>query len=342
MNISKLILGSEDRFEVISIDRQNESIAINIRSNYTECACPHCSKPSKKVRSYYSRLFTDLPVFGYSCRILLQAKKFQCLSENCPVKIFSERFAEHFEYYQRRTNRLYLLLGDIALQCGGKPGQRLCKLLKIEISDTTLLRLVMKKTIPENLKIVAVGIDYWAVKKRDRYGSILVDLNTNKAIGLLADREEKTICSWLEQHPKVKIVSRDRYGRCQRAATKGTPKARQVADRWHLLNNLGEGVRKLLDRQHVIMRKTRETIAHKHKDQKGQPTETMPTPGRKQELFNKVKSMYDEKIPIRRIARTLRICRNTVRRYIKAGQLPHREYSLPSGFEEQIPYIVLP
>ena len=87
------------------------------------------------------------------------------------------------------------------------------------------------------------------MKKRNRYGSILIDLSTRKPICLLPDREEATVTTWLKTHPEIRVVSRDRYGNYQRAAGLGAPQAAQVADRWHLLKNLGEAARKVLDRE---------------------------------------------------------------------------------------------
>lgn len=45
-------------------------------------------------------------------------------------------------------------------------------------------------------------------------------------------------------------VSRDRAGAYAEGATAGAPTAVQVADRWHLLNNLRDALVRLLDRHH--------------------------------------------------------------------------------------------
>jgi transposase len=47
---------------------------------------------------------------------------------------------------------------------------------------------------------------------------------------------------WLK--PEVEIVSRDRGGDYAAAARKGAPQAQQVADKFHLLKNLGSDSRK--------------------------------------------------------------------------------------------------
>lgn len=84
-----------------------------------------------------------------------------------------------------------------------------------------------------------MGIDDWAFRKGTNYGTILVDLEKRKAIDLLPDREMETVKEWLEAHPGIGVISRDRANCYAQAATLGAPNAIQVADRWHLLKNLG-------------------------------------------------------------------------------------------------------
>jgi transposase len=188
----------------------------------------------------------------------LRARKFYCSTLECPLKVFTERYVDYFKPYQRRTDRLHNKLLNIAIESGGKSAERICNQLSIPTSDTTLLRIIEKKELPCNNGVIALGIDDWAIKKRERYGSILVDLTTNRPIGLLGDREENTLSEWLKKRTQVRIISRDRFSNYQRASTKGAPNAIQVTDRWHLLKNLGEAMRKILDREHLALKKVRE------------------------------------------------------------------------------------
>jgi transposase len=94
-----------------------------------------------------------------------------------------------------------------------------------------------------------LGIDDWAWKKGQTYGTILVDLETRRPIELLPDRSTETVEAWLRTHPEVDIVSRDRGGEYAAAARKGAPQAQQVADRFHLLKNLRERLKEVMDRK---------------------------------------------------------------------------------------------
>ena len=81
-----------------------------------------------------------------------------------------------------------------------------------------------------------------------KYGTVLVDLEKQKIIDLLPDREAGTVENWLKKHPQIEIVSRDRYSNYAAGASKALPEAQQVAVRWHLIKNLGDAVKKVLER----------------------------------------------------------------------------------------------
>jgi transposase len=55
---------------------------------------------------------------------------------------------------------------------------------------------------------------------------------------LLEDRKGETLRDWLKEHPEIEIISRDRAGAYRSGAESGCPNAIQVADRFHLVQNL--------------------------------------------------------------------------------------------------------
>ena len=90
------------------------------------------------------------------------------------------------------------------------------------------------------------GIDDWAWRKGANYGTIIVDLERRAVVDVLADRSAATTASWFKDHRNVEVVSRDRAGLYAEAAREGAPQARQVADRFHLLQNFRETVERQL------------------------------------------------------------------------------------------------
>jgi hypothetical protein len=86
-------------------------------------------------------------------------------------------------------------------------------------------------------KQCVIGIDDWACRRNQRYGTIICDLERRQPITLLPDREPATAQAWLAGQPQITVVARDRGGSYALATAKALPHATQVADRWHLIEN---------------------------------------------------------------------------------------------------------
>ncbi len=123
--------------------------------------------------------------------------------------------------------------------------------LGMPVSDTTILDGLKKhaKARSESSAMAAVhvaGVDDWAWRKGSNYGTIIVDLERREVVDVLVDRSAATTASWFKDHPDVEVVSRDRAGLYAEAAREGAPQARQVADRFHLLQNFRETIERQL------------------------------------------------------------------------------------------------
>ena len=94
--------------------------------------------------------------------------------------------------------------------------------------------------------IRVIGIDEWAWRKGEKFGTIVVDLERRRVVDLQADRAAGRVADWLKQHPEVAIIDRDLDRLYADTARKGEPQARQVADRFHLLKNLRETIARQL------------------------------------------------------------------------------------------------
>jgi hypothetical protein len=107
----------------------------------------------------------------------------------------------------------------------------------LPVSRDTLLRVVRRQATEVMADVRVLGIDDFAWKRGQRYGTMLCDLERRQVIDLLSDREAGTVEVWLAVHPGIAIVSRDRGGGYGQAASRAAPQAIQVADRWHLMEN---------------------------------------------------------------------------------------------------------
>jgi transposase len=100
----------------------------------------------------------------------------------------------------------------------------------------------MALPLPPVETVTHLGINDFALRRGRKYGTVLVDLSRHQVIDLLPDRKAETAKAWIETHPEIELVSRDRGGDYATAAHQGAPQAVQTADRFHLCKNLVEAV----------------------------------------------------------------------------------------------------
>jgi hypothetical protein len=220
----------------------------------TSAACTSCSQPSQRAHSYYTRTIHDLPVSEQVVRLKLCVRRFRCVNPNCIRRTFTERLPALVAPYAQRTTRLNETLHQVGQALGGEAGARLLKSLHMHTSGDTLLRLLGKETLESVTTPRVLGVDDWAQRKGHSYGTILVDLERHQVIDLLPDRTAQTLAAWLQAHPGVAIVTRDRSTEYARGITEGAPSALQVADRWHLLLNLRQVLERFLRRLYARLK----------------------------------------------------------------------------------------
>ncbi len=230
------------------VSLEKETLTLVLKSSQTSTVCPECTHRSTRIRGRYTRTLADLPCQGRVVRVHLEVRRFVCATRGCPRTTFAERFPTLTRDYARRTLRQAEALTEVAFAVGGKAGAQLAKRLAMPTSRDTLLRLIRSTALPQRKTPQVLGLDDFAWKKGDRYGTLLVDLQAHCPVEVLPDREAATVVRWLRAHRGVKIISRDRAGAYAEAATRGAPRAQQVADRYHVLVNLRDAIKGTLAR----------------------------------------------------------------------------------------------
>lgn len=260
----------------------------------------------------------DLPAHGRVVELVLSVRRFRCRCGLCRTRIFAERFpASITRHYARRTTRLQGLVRHLGLALGGRPAQALAGRLLLPASKDTFLRSVRNAAEQPIDEPRVVGIDDWAWRRGQRYGTLICDLERRQVIDLLPDREPATVEAWLRTHPRIEDFARDRNGGYAGAVSRALPEAVQVADRWHLLENVSSAFLLTVQcsmptiRKAVVVLKLDPTLLTAAEKQQYEGFR------RRQATNRMVRQMADEGVPIKRIVRATGLSRGLVRRIVR-------------------------
>lgn len=332
-------------------------LIFDLTSTHRAARCPDCQRRSRRAHSRFTRVVAEVSLGDLPVRLRLHARRFRCLNAACPRRTFRERVPAVAPRYQRRTPVLRQRLEAVSFALGGQGGQRLARHLRLSsdgLSRNTLLRLMRRAPIPAASEIApnlsALGVDDFAFRRGRAYGTILVDLDQHQVIDLLPDRDAATFATWLEQHngQEVQVISRDRGGAFADGARQAAPQAVQVADRFHLLHNLGQALDRLLTREQHALTLVADAVSAAHEQAAAEPApdaeigpppsekaESLETPSasttrlerehaaveaRRQARYARVVALAQEGHSLREVARLAGVTRGTVRRYVRAGQ----------------------
>jgi transposase len=330
-------------FVIDTVEENEDHLVISAHSTATQAACPDCGMVAHGIHSAHHRQPHDLPSSGRRVRLHLRVPRFRCVNERCPRRTFVERIPDVVAFHAQRTHRLRETLKEVVWETGAEAGSRICQHLKMAASADTLLRITRAIPIEEQPTPRVLGVDDWAMKKGHHYGTILVDLERQQVVDLLPDREADTLTAWLQDHPGIEIICRDRASDYAKAATTGAPQAVQIADRWHLLKNLGEALQRMLNGQLATLRQAAKqvqatavsaplvTIPPVEPDSSASSPEAVLSEAgaRRQRWFEDVHRLATQGYSKRAIARQLKLHRATVDRYLAADQVPHPPSSSP-------------
>lgn len=313
-----------------SVDSINQRLTLTVSTVQPVAHCPICETSTHRVHSRYERTLQDLPCSSYTVTLLLQVRKFFCVNSACKRRIFTERLPEVTTPWARRTVRLAEQLVAIGLALGGAAGTRLSQRLGYPVTLNPLLQLIARLSLPAIATPTTLGVDDFAWRKGQRYGTILVDLDQHRPISLLNDREATTLAQWLRQHPGVQVLSRDRSKSYKQGMSQGAPDAVQVADRFHLLQNLTQVLERFLATQSQVL-KAVDLAYHRELDQ---PTIAPPKPPTAQEQraqqrrqrrlanYEQVHKLRQQGVKVRDIAHHLGMGKRTVFTYLASPEFP--------------------
>ena len=317
---------------VESVQRDVNAISILVRILIKSARCPVCSQSSSSVHSHYVRRLKDLPWHGANVEIRIRARRFRCRNPDCRRRIFAQRIPTIALQHGQQTLRLTETVRLIGYMLGGNPGARLSKRLGISMSSDTILRRLKAPQTAVVAPVRVLGVDDWAWQKGQSYGTVLVDLEAHRVIELLPDRSAQTLTRWLQTHPEVEVISRDRAGAYAEASTSGAPEAIQIADRFHLVCNFSAALERIIEQKMPQIRAAiRQDVDCAR--QEPQPDLIIPVAAdarkserreRRLDRYNQVLEMYSGGMSQAEICRATGMEKKTVRRFRCNSVFPER------------------
>jgi transposase len=334
----------------VRIDRVDRSVAglwIWCRAVAVMAECRACGAASSRVHGRYQRRLDDLAVGGEPVVIWLTVRRFLCRNAVCDQRTFVEQIPGLTWRYGRRSRVLQRALEAIGLALAGRAGSRLAQVLSLKVSRSTLLRLV--RALPEQTRAVpaVLGIDDFALRRGKIYGTVLVDMVARRPIDVLAGREARVVADWLAAHPGVEIICRDRAPAYAQGALAGAPAAVQVADRWHVWQNLIEAVEKCVIQHQSCLREPAAPDQRPRSDRPEPVSATLEMEtqtrliARIRGRYAAVQQMVAAGHGYRPTARILRLSLGTVKRYARAADVEELLTSAarPSNLDAFKPYL---
>ena len=228
-------------------------LTVEVISTQPCARCPGCGNLSDSVHCQYQRTVHDVPCGGRNVVLRLRVRKFCCRSAPCPRKVFAERLPDLVQPWARVSNRLLEELKAMGLAASAEVSERLAPRLGMQVKAPTLLRYLRTIKDPPKADVTVLGIDDFAMRRGNKYGTILINVQTGRPLDLLPDRTAEAVMPWLSTHPEIQVVSRDRASAFAEAVSRVLPHATQVADRYHLVQNLREHLQQFLDRKRTCL-----------------------------------------------------------------------------------------
>jgi transposase len=200
-------------------------------------------------------------------------------------------------------------------------------------SADTIVRLVRRAALPAPAPVKVLGVDEWAWRKGQSYGTMLVDLERHVPVDVLQDASADSFAAWLKEHRSRQLITRDRAGTFADGAASGAPKAIQIADRWHILRNLSEALKKVLARHHDTIKRA---FTPQQEQEEQEHTPAVPAPvvishaerihqsrrDRRFARYQEVRKLHKQGWSFASIARMLGMNKKTVAKFVQAEQFP--------------------
>lgn len=235
INLNEKMFGSN--FVVYDWIETDTTIDIFIKSKKQINTCPKCGCKTEKLHNTYNRRVQILPIKMKETFVNIKSYKYKCTNENCEQKVIMGNI-DFVSSSQVKSNDLICTILGVSAFLSNEGASKVLKLLGIKCSNDTIKRLYDHLIIEDDSNVEEIGVDDIAKRKGQTYATAIYDMKDHHLLALLDGRDGKTFKEWLENHPKITKVTRDRASSYATAISQVLPNCVQIADRFHMLENL--------------------------------------------------------------------------------------------------------
>lgn len=235
-SLDNSLLYGKNQF-IYRTEETDDRIDIFLKSSVHGCKCPLCGTESSDLHATYKRTLQDVPIRCKPTYVHANIFKYNCENTECSQKVFMEPLS-FASASQVRTDSLNALVLAMAMLMSNEGASTVLSLMGVTISNDTIQRLYDRIEFKDDPDVEAVGIDDVATRKGQTYATAIYDLKDHHMVALLEGRDGTPLKEWLKGHKKIRLVARDRASAYASAISEVLPECTQVADRFHLIQNL--------------------------------------------------------------------------------------------------------
>lgn len=242
INLNDKLFGPN--FIVYDWKETNTNIDIFIKSKKKKTYCPNCGCETERLHNTYNRRIQTLPIRMKETYVNVKCYKYKCLNDKCETKVIMDDL-EFTSASQVKSDDLICTILGVSAFLSNEGASKVLKLLGIKVSNDTIKRLYDHLIIEDNPNVEEIGVDDVAIRKGQTYATAIYDMKDHHLLALLEGRDGESFKDWLKNHPKITKVTRDRASAYASAINQILPKCIQIADRFHMLQNLIEYLREI-------------------------------------------------------------------------------------------------
>ena len=140
-NIIKFL---DSNLEYVTHEVIEDTVYITVISNRISVECPYCSKESKKLHSYYTRSFQDLPIQDKKVIIIIKNRKLICENKECSKTTFSESF-NCIEFKSKKSKRLIKYIIDLSMRVSSINASNILRKNVATVGKSTISNILKKR-----------------------------------------------------------------------------------------------------------------------------------------------------------------------------------------------------